>query len=101
MCDNEYMSKTYKTRPLSVRVADVKDNGVGIKEVHDHRNGECDLPSSPVEQLKIEGTTKCHWSYAYNGRGLCGCGLCTERFQRRMDRRRERHNSKRSLRNAE
>lgn len=98
MCDNDCMSKTYKTRPLSVRVADATDNGVGCKEFHDHRDGICDLPPSPVEQVKMREQTKCHWSYYYNGHGLCGCGMCTERDERRSERRKNRHESKQSLR---
>ena len=92
------MSKTYKTRPLDVRIADPNDHGVDAKEHHNHADGElCDLPESPREALKLPHTN-CHYEYAYNGHGLHSCPLCTDKFGRQKKRRRERREAKETLR---
>ena len=73
------------------------------KEVHDHRNGPCDLPSVQ-DQLRKDGgalrRTRCRWEVDHTRvPPLCGCRMCTEHEWRRGERRRERHETKRRLRN--
>lgn len=107
------MSRTRKTRPLHVRMADPNDNGVGYIEVHNHVNGrDCDLPESPNAKT-MEGktdppeyavpykTTKpCHYSWTYQGTNLCGCRMCTGHDLRKQDNRKTRHESKEGLHDA-
>ncbi len=104
------MSKTYKTRPLSVRMHDRKDHGVGIEEYHNHVNRECDLPTRDYQAnlVHIEENEKndgwlheiCHWSFTYTGKGLCGCKMCTEQIFRKAENRKERHRVKQELQKA-
>ena len=52
------------------------------KEVHDHRNGPCDLPSVQ-DQLRKDGRalrrTRCRWEVDHTRvPPLCGCRMCTE-----------------------
>ena len=86
------MSKTTKTRPLHVRMADRTDHKVGSVEVHDHRKSECTLP--PAGQ---DGDGPCHYGFAFRGVNVCGCPMCTDRDERRAERRRDRHEAKVAL----
>lgn len=107
------MSRTNKTRPLHVRMADPNDHGVGYIEVHNHINGrECDLPETPnaktmegktdsPEYLVPYKTTRpCHYSWTYEGTNLCGCRMCTGHDLRKQDNRKSRHDSKHDLHEA-
>lgn len=86
------MSKTTKTRPLHVRMADRTDHKVGRVEIHDHRKSSCTLP--PPGQY---GDGPCRYGFAYRGVNVCGCPLCTAQEERRAERRRDRHEVKTSL----
>lgn len=67
-----------------VRVADKKDTGVGVKEVHDHFHGECDLPVTPQAQLHSAGEkTGCYYSFKFVGHNICSCNMCADKFERR------------------
>lgn len=94
------MSKTLKTRPLSVRVHDRKDLGAHGVEVHDHTNGVCDLQEDPgnSEVMTFAMPGKCAIVWEYSGTGVCGCRMCTYHYERREDRRRRRWASKQQLR---
>lgn len=102
------MSRTRKTRPLHVRMADPKDNGVGIEEIHNHINGrECDLPVH-ADPKNIEETyplvysskpeeRPCYYHFKYTGKNLCGCDMCTDREFHNHENRAERHHTKEKL----
>lgn len=101
------MSKTYKTRPLSVRMHDKKDHGVGVEECHNHVNRECDLPirdyqTNAIHVDEYEGSPEdiCHWSFTYTGKGLCGCKMCTGQFTRKLENRIDRRKTKQELQKA-
>lgn len=85
------MSRTRKTRPFNVRLADKTDKGVGIKEVHNHIDRECDLPETltpnvvPEVYEILNGQIPCHYSYKYTGKGFCGCPMCTNQLGRKLD----------------
>jgi len=90
------MSKTKKTRPLYVRMADHTDNGVEYAEHHDHSGDkECDLAPSPVEAFKNWYLThergNCYYEFKFVGKNICGCPICTDKDGRKMDNRRKRH----------
>lgn len=100
------MSKTLKTRPLYIRMFDYRDKGMELIDIHNHENGrECDLPAKNAhdnaEHIASNGGSSaglCFWDWAYNGHGVCGCAMCTNRFDNRWDRRRDRHTTKAALR---
>lgn len=102
------MSRTDKTRPVTVRMLDSHDNKIGIHEYHNHVKGFCDLP--PRDPKAIEGQhdeimhnpeltfgQTCHYDFSYKGSNMCGCKLCTGQAWRKEERRAKRHNSKVSL----
>ena len=95
------MSRTWKTRPLDVRMADKHDAPVDILEHHDHLEGKCDLPSNPREQMmearKTGADTDCYFTWGYKGKNLCGCHMCTDYYGRKWDRRRERHSKAKDI----
>lgn len=83
------MSKTDKTRPWWVRVAEAP------VPVHDHRFGECTLP----EEIG-PSSGGCHWrSAGYHATG-CPSASCGREWSRirREERRRDRHQARRELR---
>lgn len=86
------MSNTSKTDPYWVRVQDGRSH---TEPVHDHRFGECDLPETPA----VNTGTRCRWAWSCAGGGgnECGCRICTAHHERRIARRRSRHDSKRVL----
>jgi hypothetical protein len=85
------MSKTNKTRPYWVKLAE-RPMG-SCKPFHDHTNGVCDLPDLPTGGQRL-GAHCCYWvptqSFAYSGAARCGCQICTHQIARRIKRRRER-----------
>lgn len=104
------MSRTDKTRPLTVRMLDAKDSKIGIHEYHNHVKGYCDLPPrdpKAVEEqhdeiIHSEEMTfgkACHYGFAYKGSNMCGCKMCTGQDWRKEERRAKRHNAKTSLHN--
>lgn len=99
------MSRTRKTRPPFLRALDVRDTRVTFSESHDHRNGECDLPSlEDARKMHLNDNRAYHrlnctydW---YSHASACGCGMCTMRFERRQERRRSRHEAKAQARST-
>lgn len=98
------MSKTLKTRPLSVRMFDKRDNSVGVKEIHHHAKGFCDIPERAIkavqEQHETEGyvhNKSCTYYFAYRGVNICGCRMCTGHDFRKQKNRRGRHNEQMEL----
>ncbi len=93
------MSKTDKTKPWRVRVAEHNPWAW-----HYHEQGFCDLPPSPTSDggtwhNRPDGSAGCHWSdwnivYKDNCCYGCGCRLCTGYWERREERRRDRHRAK-------
>ena len=51
------MSRTDKTKPLWVRFAEH-----GLRPVHDHRYGDCDLPPKLTRE---DADTHCTWQHAF------------------------------------
>lgn len=75
--------------------------------VHDHRAGPCDLtPLDDYRRTLNNGRrrhdSRCHWDLRWhvNSRTIrtCGCPACTGYWDRRADRRRDRHDTRRRLR---
>jgi hypothetical protein len=97
------MSKTDKTRPWWVQMADAPM--VACKPAHDHRFGECTLPPEIDPGTASLGGRRpgCHWvgtaSYWY--RRCESRGYREWSWMRRQDRRRERHEARRALRSAQ
>jgi len=101
------MSKTDKTRPLWVRALDAPRN---LTEQHDHTNGICELQNTPVnparrkpqEPTPLPQNGECYWDYSnqflYSKAARCGCPLCTAAHQRRVQRRRSRHQFRQAAR---
>lgn len=87
------MSRTDKTRPRRVRMAETP--GVTSVPVHDHRFGPCTLPATVVPS-----SGRCYWIGA--GYHVLGCdgGSCSRERQeyRRRENRRERYRVRRELR---
>lgn len=104
------MSRTDKTRPLWVRMMDNKDFKIGAVETHNHVKGYCDLPAKNPKAIEehydklmshesLSYRESCHYSFSYQGVGMCGCTICTAQAQRKQERRGHRHNTKTSLLN--
>jgi hypothetical protein len=95
------MSKTRKTRPLIVRMLDKNDHGVAYTEHHNHTDGECDLPdpdpSLILEHQDNNNRTKCYYRFAFVGKGLCGCRMCTGQAERKENTRKARHNERKNI----
>lgn len=94
------MSRTKKTRPLAIRAADRTDGAVEVVLIHDHTNGVCEAEGLDVTQvLDLEnGRGKCHAIVAPTGQvGICGCRWCSGYYERRWERRRERHSARREI----
>lgn len=87
------MSKTDKTRPFLVRLADHGD--LVAQEVHNHRHSDCNLPELTVEAMSVppRRSQDCYWTFRYDGTNICGCKMCTMRD--------ERHQERKSLRREE
>lgn len=96
------MSKTDKTRPWWVRASERAM--VTCVPVHHHEDGVCDLPEDPAEGMGPLRNA-CYWTASdamMYGRGNgCGCAMCTNQWERRVDRRRERRDGRRRVRDAE
>lgn len=101
------MSKTLKTRPIDIRMFDKRDNGLVLVERHNHKDGrECDLPERNIK-ANIEHVTNlehpsesCRWDWQYNGHGVCGCAMCTGKFSRKWENRKDRHATKTEIHKA-
>lgn len=99
------MSKTRKTRPIHVRMVDKADNGVGMEEHHDHTNGkECDLPGTPAEEIILQKSEKyrpnCYYHWRFVGKGLCGCPMCTNKIERKLDIKKSRRSEEKAIRES-
>lgn len=91
--EKSLLSRTKKTRPLYVRMADPTDNGVDFEEFHDHANGNaCDLPETISLQAKEGEPHNCYYHFRYVGVNICGCPMCTDQDGRKALARRSRHN---------
>lgn len=93
------MSKTDKTKPWRVRVAEHQPVAI-----HNHERGVCDLPPSPLEgRLGVYTSEHCSWSdwnICHKGNCCygCGCRMCIDQFGRKRARRRERYKAKKQIR---
>lgn len=94
------MSRTDKTRPWHVRVAEIPM--VTCYPVHDHRGGECTLPDDPAD-VPVKGA-RCYWRESdqllYGRDRGCGCPLCTQQDERRAKARRQRRQGRQQARSA-
>ncbi|MFF4418286.1 hypothetical protein ACFYY8_37640 [Streptosporangium sp. NPDC001559] len=94
------MSKTDKTRPWWVRMAETPM--VTCLPVHDHRFGPCTLPDEITADSVSQSvrTTGCHWGapaglwFGHTGRG----GYREWHYFLRQERRRDRRRARRELR---
>jgi hypothetical protein len=87
------MSRTDKTRPWWVRMAD--EPMVTCVPVHDHRFGECTLPGEiTADSARPAG---CHWTTSFDRIGRVD-GAREWYFIRREDRRRSRRGARREIR---
>jgi hypothetical protein len=88
------MSRTDKTRPWWVRMADAPM--IACRPRHDHRFGPCTLPSEITRDTASLGPRRagCHWAgtSSYWFRRAESRGYREWQEQRRQDRRRSRHN---------
>lgn len=92
------MSKTDKTRPWWVRMAEIPM--VTCRPVHDHRFGRCTLPAEGASRW--HRTSGCHWA-PHAGQVLRGDSRSEGRewaHFRREDRRRDRRQARRELRTS-
>lgn len=89
------MSKTDKTRPWWVKASERAM--VTCVPVHRHEDGLCDLPDDPREAMGPRRNS-CYWTAStlttYGPGSGCGCAMCTLRWERRADRRRDRHTAR-------
>jgi hypothetical protein len=94
------MSRTDKTRPRWVRIAETP--GVTSIPVHDHRFGPCTLPDAftAVTETTDVPRGRCHWRAG--GYHVLGCdgGSCSRERQihRQRANRRDRYRMRRELR---
>ena len=97
------MSNTYKTDPWLVRARRSK----ALRIRHDHDHGQCTLTEIPTVQQEVDALN--HWRHEcridvkhefWFTESMCGCRGCTNYDGRRMDRRRTRHDARRSLRDV-
>lgn len=85
------MSKTDKTKPWWVRMCDHH-----VPEIHDHRDGTCDIV--PISKTDAWWRGENHCSYRYWWYGCCfgcGCWMCTDQDGRKRKARRNRRKGKR------
>lgn len=98
------MSKTKKTRPLTVRMADKTDTDVQYSEHHNHVSGVCTLPGSLQEQFKNEPILtqgQCYYEWKYSGHRICGCAMCTGKIERKSNVKKTRAAGKKIVRTVE
>lgn len=89
------MSRTNAHVPLHVRIA---RRNVPYAEVHDHTDGVCDLPDPYIYDRQWSGRGHCHWTWVFDGRGICPCNMCHGGDYHRADRRADRQRIHRQLR---
>lgn len=93
------MSRTDKTRPWWVKMADVPMST--CRPAHDHRFGPCTLPDqiNAGTALIHRPASGCYWVVTDRFGSMIhnGCRECTGYYFRRADRRRSRHQSRREL----
>jgi hypothetical protein len=92
------LSRTHAHRPYWAWLAEPSV----CRPVHDHRHGPCDL--IPLDRYLTESKAatwlryRCNWEVDCNRiPPMCGCGLCTEHYYRKWERRRDRHQTRINL----
>jgi hypothetical protein len=96
------MSKTDKTRPFWVRMADTP--GLTSVPVHDHRFGPCTLPDRIHADTRSDDAAHARCFWGSGGYHVIGCpsdgGSCSREWQayRREANRRDRYQARRALR---
>jgi hypothetical protein len=94
------MSRTDKTRPWGVKMADRPM--VTCRPQHDHRFGPCTLPERiDADTTMIRRPARCcYWVVTDRFASMIhnGCRECTGYYFRREDRRRSRHRARQELR---
>jgi hypothetical protein len=73
------MSRTWRTRPWRVQVAD-PNNWPYLREHHDHRDGVCDLAPARVAYDHRGG---CYGDYFWKKLVTCSCWMCGNRKYRK------------------
>lgn len=96
------MSKTDKTKPFWVKVAEHNPT-----DQHHHDKHDCNLPESARDQLKTDFRwDDCHWAtskHYWMGQFWtccdgCPCEMCSQRYARRQSNRRTRHQGRAAIR---
>jgi len=99
------MSGTLKTRRALLRAFDPNDHSVSLVAQHRHEGGAtCTLgtPTAEADLLRVMGDNGyyqrrgCFYGWTAN-KNICGCSLCTDSLDRRVQRRRSRHRAKNQL----
>ena len=68
------MSKTDKTDPFWVKLM---RGDLASEEVHDHRDGVCDMPSdADAYHWAAWQRPRCYRSFVYTGVHVCCCAMC-------------------------
>ncbi len=86
------MSRTVKTRPFWVRMADSHDKAVGAVAVHNHIDRDCDLPEKTYFGIANQNHYGCHYDFSAQGVNVCGCKMCTGQDERKHKTRVNRQN---------
>lgn len=89
------MSRTDAHVPLAIRVA---RGDIPRAEIHDHTDGVCDLPEPYSPDAWRHGDGHCHWTWVWDGHGLCPCTMCHCGDLNRRERRADRQRTRRDLR---
>jgi hypothetical protein len=101
------MSRTHSHKNYVGRFLDEKSP----RQIHDHREGECDLPTRKKwESLLKEARHphllfkefRCVWDFSieyYVRQKFCDCAYCTGSYDRELDKRRDRRSGKRVSQN--
>lgn len=91
------MSRTYKTAPFYVNV--FKEYNIKLDSSHNCTTGdkECDLPEPNIKAVHQNPDTSCYWSFELIGKNVCGCPLCSQSKERKLERRDARHTAKQDL----
>jgi hypothetical protein len=82
------MSRTDAHTPFGVRLS---RGELGVHEDHDHRAGDCDLPSRDTVVRVWLPANRCRWASSFAGVAVCSCQMCHAGWWHRRENRNRRH----------